>query len=257
MTSRPGAAAALGAAIGLVHDALSGGLYGLHGFAGTLVGFVMARMARLVDLQKSYYVALYFACAVLLQQLVLQGLLLLLTQQPECRRSARSPAARRARRPGRRAAGRRQRARWARRSAAGEASRGDLPGVTAVMDSQVRLRLLVQRTWQSAALLGVAFTVVAVGYWYTQIVRGGYYRELAENNRLRELKIEAPRGVILDREGRPLVENVPSYFLLLDRGRSESLGRASPSCARTLDRPPEELERSSPPPRPAPPTCRW
>ena len=83
MTSRPGGAAAQGAAIGLLHDGLSGGLYGLQGFACTLVGFVMAKTVRLVDLHKSYYVALYFACSVLLQQLVLQGLLLLLTQEPE------------------------------------------------------------------------------------------------------------------------------------------------------------------------------
>jgi rod shape-determining protein MreD len=83
MTARPGAAAVQGAAIGLIHDGLSGGLYGLHGFASTLVGFLMARTVRLVDLHKSYYVALYFGCAVLLQQLVIQGLLLLLTQEPE------------------------------------------------------------------------------------------------------------------------------------------------------------------------------
>jgi rod shape-determining protein MreD len=82
MTSRPGGAAAQGAVIGLVHDGLSGGLYGLQGFAATLIGFVMARTVRLVDLDKSYYVALYFGCAVLLQQIVVQGLLLLLTQQP-------------------------------------------------------------------------------------------------------------------------------------------------------------------------------
>jgi rod shape-determining protein MreD len=83
MAARPGGAAVAGAVIGLTHDALSGGLYGLHGFAGTAVGFAMARTARLIDLQKSYYIALYFACAVLLQQLVLQGLLLLLMQRPE------------------------------------------------------------------------------------------------------------------------------------------------------------------------------
>jgi len=83
MTATPGAAALEGAVIGLMHDGLSGGLYGLEGFAATLVAFLMARTVRLVDLHKSYYVALYFACAVLLQQLVLQGLLLLLTQQPE------------------------------------------------------------------------------------------------------------------------------------------------------------------------------
>ena len=83
MSSRPGGAAVQGAAIGLLHDGLSGGLYGLQGFANTRIGFLMARTVRLVDLHKSYYVALYFGCAVLLQQLVAQGLLLLLTQQPE------------------------------------------------------------------------------------------------------------------------------------------------------------------------------
>jgi penicillin-binding protein 2 len=110
------------------------------------------------------------------------------------------------------------------------------------MDYQERLRLLVQRTWQLAVLLGAAFTVVLLGYWYTQIIRGAYYRELAENNRLRELRIEAPRGVILDREGRPLVENVPSYFLLFDRGRSADLASSLSFLARTLERPVEELE---------------
>ena len=111
------------------------------------------------------------------------------------------------------------------------------------MDYQERLRLLVSRTWQLAALLGVVFTAILIGYWYTQIVRGAYYRELAENNRLRELKIEAPRGVILDREGRALVENVPSYFLLLDRGRSADLDSSLAFLVRTLDRPQGELER--------------
>ena len=126
------------------------------------------------------------------------------------------------------------------------------------MDSQERLRLLVQRTWQLAALLGVAFTVVLVGYWYTQIVRGAYYRELAENNRLRELKVEAPRGVILDREGRPLVENVPSYFLLFDRGRSASLESSLVLSRAHARASPNRSWRAWSPPRPAtPPTCRW
>jgi rod shape-determining protein MreD len=83
MTSRPASAAAQGAVLGLVHDGLSGGLYGLQGFAATLVGLVMARSIRSIELHKSYYVALYFACAVLLQQLAIEGLMLLLTQRPE------------------------------------------------------------------------------------------------------------------------------------------------------------------------------
>jgi rod shape-determining protein MreD len=82
LPGRPGWAAIAGAILGLAHDALSGGLYGLHGFAGTAVAYVMARAARLVDLHhKPYYVALFFACAVVLEQLVLQGLLLFLVQR--------------------------------------------------------------------------------------------------------------------------------------------------------------------------------
>lgn len=83
MTGRVGWASSSGAVLGLAQDALSGGLYGLHGFAGTAVAFVMARTARMVDLHKSYYIALFFACAVVIQQLVLQGLLLVLDPRPE------------------------------------------------------------------------------------------------------------------------------------------------------------------------------
>ena len=83
LPGRVGWAVGAGVVLGLTHDALSGGLYGLHGFAGTTVAFVMARTARLADLHKGYYIALFFACAVVLQQLVLQGLLLLLMRNPE------------------------------------------------------------------------------------------------------------------------------------------------------------------------------
>lgn len=81
LPGRVGWAAIAGAVLGLAHDALSGGLYGLHGFAGTAVAVVMARTARLLDLHKGYYVALFFACAVVLEQLVLEGLLLFLVQR--------------------------------------------------------------------------------------------------------------------------------------------------------------------------------
>lgn len=72
-----------GVVSGLSEDALTGGIYGLHGFAATVVGYVAARAARVLTLQKSYYVGLYFASAVLVQQLVLQTLLLLLWQRPQ------------------------------------------------------------------------------------------------------------------------------------------------------------------------------
>ncbi len=51
--------------------------------------------------------------------------------------------------------------------------------------------------------------------WQLQILEGQNYRELAENNRLRILKIPAPRGIIYDRNGIPLVKNIPSFSVYL------------------------------------------
>src|SRR5512147_2019248 len=65
--------------------------------------------------------------------------------------------------------------------------------------------------------------VIGVGFWFVQLVQGDYYRELAENNRLRKLPIKAPRGLIFDRNGRLLVENIPSYNLMIDRSRAAHL----------------------------------
>ena len=68
--------------------------------------------------------------------------------------------------------------------------------------------------------VAVAMVAVAGSYWFVQVVQGDYYRELAENNRLKEIPVEAARGLIHDRASRILVENVPSYNLLLEVSRS-------------------------------------
>src|SRR4028119_1588014 len=98
-------------------------------------------------------------------------------------------------------------------------------------DLVARIRIL------SALVCGLV-AVIAVGYWYVQLVRGEEYRQLAEENRLRKLPIKAPRGLIYDRHGRLLVENVPSYNLMLDRSRAPRLGRSLAFAAGVLGRPP-------------------
>ncbi len=45
------------------------------------------------------------------------------------------------------------------------------------------------------------------------VFNGSYYRSLAENNRIRQNTIHAPRGSILDRTGAVLVRNVPAFRL--------------------------------------------
>ncbi|NIR93595.1 MAG: penicillin-binding protein 2, partial [Gammaproteobacteria bacterium] len=50
--------------------------------------------------------------------------------------------------------------------------------------------------------------------WFLQIQSGSKYREKADNNRVRMLDIVAPRGNILDSEGRTIITNRPSFNIV-------------------------------------------
>jgi penicillin-binding protein 2 len=70
------------------------------------------------------------------------------------------------------------------------------------------------------AVLGVII-VLALGsllvrLWSMQVLSGDAYAALAENNRIREISLAAPRGRILDREGRPLVTNRATLAVSID-----------------------------------------
>ena len=62
------------------------------------------------------------------------------------------------------------------------------------------------------AILGVlalgVFGVLFLRLWALQVLSGTQYLRTAENNQLRTVRIQARRGVILDRHGRPIVTNV-------------------------------------------------
>jgi penicillin-binding protein 2 len=66
---------------------------------------------------------------------------------------------------------------------------------------------------QYMALSCVAFLLVT--FWYIQVLHVRYYRTLAENNRSRVVPIAAPRGPLLDRGGHTLVENRPSFNIVM------------------------------------------
>lgn len=87
------------------------------------------------------------------------------------------------------------------------------------------------------AIIGFGlFVVVLLGYTYHQVVQSGHYRQLAENNRLRESRIQAGRGLITDRFGRTLVENVGNYQLLIDRSLATDLEASLTYASRQLNR---------------------
>jgi penicillin-binding protein 2 len=88
----------------------------------------------------------------------------------------------------------------------------------------------------------IALTAVMLfGFFRLQILDSKYYYELAERNRIRSIPIVAPRGRILDREGRVLVDNYPSFSILLLREDSQLLDAVLPEVAAGLEIPLEEL----------------
>lgn len=81
-----------------------------------------------------------------------------------------------------------------------------------------------RRKWDEATALKIRFALLKTlvlalflllvfQLWQLQVVKGDYYRERAEHNRLRVLDIPAPRGVMYDREMRLLVRNLPSFTI--------------------------------------------
>ena len=58
----------------------------------------------------------------------------------------------------------------------------------------------------------VIFLMLAYGLWRLQVMQSDFYAQLAEKNRIRNVPILAPRGKILDREGRVIVDNYPSFY---------------------------------------------
>jgi penicillin-binding protein 2 len=85
------------------------------------------------------------------------------------------------------------------------------------LDNERRPTLTPQLAFRVAVLGGVAlmfFAIIFFRLWYLQVLSGDTYRAEANQNRVREIKVQAPRGEIVDREGATLVENRTGYAIV-------------------------------------------
>lgn len=84
--------------------------------------------------------------------------------------------------------------------------------LTLTQKDAARLEWPIERQG-SAWLFGCSLLVLVIffgRFGYLNIVRGGEYQAMAERNSLRSIVLSAPRGIITNRFGVPLVENEPS-----------------------------------------------
>jgi penicillin-binding protein 2 len=102
--------------------------------------------------------------------------------------------------------------------------------------------------WKIAFLqyvIAASFLGLLVGYWRLQIGQHQQYVDLADRNRIRNLPVIAPRGKILDRDGRVLADNFPAFSVWLLR---ESVASLTPdqvvAIARGLQMDPADIQHT-------------
>jgi penicillin-binding protein 2 len=85
----------------------------------------------------------------------------------------------------------------------------------------VQLRLLAVRV-----LVIVVFAALAIAFWVLQVVQTDKFRDMAENENLKTIPLRAPRGVLYDRDGHPIVENTYSFTISIVRELTRDLNGA-------------------------------
>ncbi|HXE97529.1 MAG TPA: penicillin-binding transpeptidase domain-containing protein, partial [Dongiaceae bacterium] len=78
--------------------------------------------------------------------------------------------------------------------------------VRELLESKQRIMLL-------SFVVGIVFLFLLIRLWHLQILSTDDYHAMSENNRLRFVPVAASRGAILDRTGKVLVSNRPSFSL--------------------------------------------
>lgn len=103
--------------------------------------------------------------------------------------------------------------------------------------------MMVEREYKRILVIGYIFIVVFIflilRLWQLQILQGSKYRELSEANRLRIMTISAPRGILYDRNGIPLVRNSSYYFISITPGEFDKR-KVSP-LSKVLNMPVKEI----------------
>ena len=90
--------------------------------------------------------------------------------------------------------------------------------------------------------VGLLFLLLAGRFWFLQLYHCPSLKKLSEKNSIRTRVLAAPRGMILDRAGRIIADNRPSYTLSFTAEDSPDPGKTLTRLTEILKLSPEELE---------------
>ena len=85
---------------------------------------------------------------------------------------------------------------------------------------------IARRTQLSSIVLALGFVALLGAFFRTQVVNHQTYATQSEENRLRAIPLPAPRGIIYDRHGQIIAENLPAYSVSLITPNEDSLRAA-------------------------------
>jgi penicillin-binding protein 2 len=100
---------------------------------------------------------------------------------------------------------------------------------------------LGRRMMALAAVMAFAFSALVTRLWFLQVLAAEEYRDRATGNYVRLIPVPAARGRILDRGGRPLVDNRRAVVITIDRQEVEDEEALLGELSVLLDEPTAEL----------------
>lgn len=100
---------------------------------------------------------------------------------------------------------------------------------------ETALDVLRRRMGAVIVVVLIFFSLIVLRLWWLQINHGEEYKKRADTNRVRIRQVVAPRGHILDRKGREIVTNRPSFNVVLIREDSHDLGEVLKRLAPVLN----------------------
>jgi cell division protein FtsI/penicillin-binding protein 2 len=74
---------------------------------------------------------------------------------------------------------------------------------------------VVRRGRAASYIVGAVMVYLLIAFFRAQVLRNQYWVLQSEENRLRQIPTAAPRGPILDRNNKPIAENVVGYSVTL------------------------------------------
>ncbi len=93
---------------------------------------------------------------------------------------------------------------------------------------------VARRARMSSLALTIGFVVLIGAFFKTQVIQYKQYVMQSEENRLRPIPLPAPRGIIYDRHGEVIAENLPAYSVSITSPNVDSLRSALAQLQPTL-----------------------